>query len=80
MKNTHRDISFLNYDKLGIVANLVIEQFKADNVYRKTKRTIINLVMESIDNGELSPSDFTEKAQEILSAEFQKREPSNKTQ
>lgn len=55
---THRDIVELTYASLGTVANLIVQEFKADRVHRFTKGRLRELLMKAINGGVLRADDL----------------------
>lgn len=51
--NSHRDISELNYHSLGIIKDIIVDQFKMDRVTRYTKKQLKTLILEAVDSNRL---------------------------
>jgi hypothetical protein len=62
----HYDLIDLNYDSLGVVADLIVDEFKANKVKRITKGQLKNILRDSIEKGLILKSDLHERIQKNI--------------
>jgi hypothetical protein len=51
--NSHRNISDLDYTSLGVLKNIIVDEFKKDRVIRYTRKQLITLIRNAITTGRL---------------------------
>ncbi len=58
--DTHRDLSDLDYDKLGCISSHIVERVRADKLKRYTKSALKTLLKNAIEEGLLRSEDLQE--------------------
>lgn len=66
LQNTHIDLSDMNYRKLGLLAESIINNISIQRIKRYTKGDLKRLFNTAIQDGMFSKTDLPEKIQEKL--------------
>ena len=60
LRNSHRDISNLTYERLGIIKDFVLDSFKKKRTIRFTEKKLIKILKEAINHNRLNYEDLKE--------------------
>ena len=66
LKNTHIDLSSLNYYYVGLFAESIIDTIRSEKIKRYSKGEIKKLLLTAIQEGKLNMDDLAEKIREEL--------------
>jgi len=72
LQNTHIDLSSMNYFKIGLFAESIINNIAAKRIKRYSAGDLKKLFKAAIQDGTLSKADLSEKIQETLEPKLNK--------
>lgn len=67
MKDKHRNVYDMDYNKLGILAKLIVEEFKKNEVKRYTRKQIIGIIKNALNMERINIADLKDSmASEVI--------------
>lgn len=72
LKDLHYNIILLNYQSLGIIKKMIVEEFVYDRIKRITAKKIIDLISEGVKSGKVNKDRLNPDVKKKITADISK--------